>query len=283
MAGFRSRLPILAAPLVGVGLYGAMRFSPTVSQGKILVLWGIGVVTVAAVAAAGFFLMRTASAADPGRQAAAADGQAGVAPSHGIAGAPRLTEPPILLTTGAFLFLLIAGSSFGRCALTILTMLLIAVYFEGLRRVADRDNPVSPADLAQLAHMLDLAAVFLMSAFVFGIRAFYDVPALILAIVIAAIWAFVAAENLSRTGIPVKMSAGPLVAVAVFGAEAYATLSLLPISHLVAAAVSVILLAVSTLIVGQTLSGAVEPAKIRRDLAASIGLAALLLLTARWI
>ena len=163
-----------------------------------------------------------------------------------------------------------------------MAVVLVLIYLDNLRAVK-KDAPGSRADLAHLAFLIDLVGFYFLSAFAFGIRLFYSVPALLLAAAIAAGGVFVSFGSFRRVGIEQARFRVAIVFLALLTAELYLVLAYLPVSHLVDAAVMTVLFTAVLQAMRQVLTGVATPANLRRELAFSVILAAVLLATARWL
>jgi len=262
MAAVSSRMTILVAPLAALGLAAVVLLPAyTPEDGRLTVWAALTGVTVCVVAAAG---VRAAKAAlsGPGRS--------------------RWAAPPAFLTLSSSLFLLMAETSAGRWSLVALTVLLVAVYFENLRGAAESHKGGTGA-LARLSGVLDAISLFFALAFIFGLANFYYVSLPAAALTVGLAGAALFHETLWRAGFETKGQRTLVAAAGCVCAEAYAALSFLPTSNLVNAAVAVVLLAAALRVSERVLSGAGEFKFFSRELAASLALAMVLLLTARWI
>ncbi len=248
-----------AAPVAGLGLYAAARF-PTGAADKFLVWAAIVAVTTAAIAAAAVLVVRTSR---PGGRWL------------------PFIEPPIFLTAASFLVLLLVETSLARYGLAVLSMVLLAVYFENLR-AADSDRG-QPADLVHLAHALDFVGLFFLAAFAFEIGMFFYVPVPLSAAVMAVFGAAAAAADLWRAGFVLREQSWLVAALGTLSGELFIALNFLPTSNLVNAAVAVVLFSLALQTAKHVLSGAGEFKYIRRELAVSAALVVILFLTARWI
>lgn len=261
MIFLRRRIALFVSLLVGLGLFAAARL-PLMAAEDQLTVWGAIFAATAALVTAAAVL--------------AAWGRGSVLRSL------RLAIPVILLVASSFVYLLIIETPSGRYGLAGLAMLLTAVFFENLRLAAAGPDRAGSAHLINLSFVLDATSLFFLLAFVFGFATFYHVPLPNAAAAVGAVTALIAHEALWRAGFSVREHAVLVVAAGIVGAETYVTLSLLPTSYLVDAAVAVVLLSAALHVVKQVLSGAGELKFFRKELAASLTLAMLLLCTARW-
>jgi len=261
MNWLRRRLPYLISLLSGTGLLAAARLAVAHKDGNFFV-WSVIAGSVSALVAIGGILIFW-----------------GGRPLRSL----RLALPAVFLTVSAFLYLLIIETPWGRFGLTALVMFLTAVFFESLRRSlpAGSDRP-GPASLIYLSLVLDAVSLFFLLAFIFGLATFYNISLSAASAGIGLVTAFMAHEMLWRAGFATRDQAALVAASGFIGAEVFAGLYLLPTSYLVNAAVAVVLLTAALHVVKQVLSGAGELKYFRKELAAALLLAVLLLTTARW-
>ncbi len=260
MAFLRRRSPHIASLVLGLGLLAAAKFPLLWVESRFWV-WGLAaLLTSVLVGLIGVLAFR----------------------SGGCWRALRLMAPAILLTLCASLYLLIIESSWGRYALTVLVMFLVAVYMENLRRSESGPEASHASHLVHLCFVLDAVSLFFLLAFIFGLAAFYYVSLPAAAAAVGAVTAFLTHEMLWRAGFGSRGQLGLVAAAAVIGMEGYVALTLLPTAYLVNSAVAVILFSVGLHVVKQILSGAGEFKYFRKELIASLSLAVLLLTTARW-
>lgn len=192
-----------------------------------------------------------------------------------------LAAPPVFMAAGAFLYVLLAETQWGRYGVIALAAILVLTYFDNLRSAVAADAG-SQTDLTHLAALVDLVGFYFMAAFAFGIRQYYGVPVVLLAAVMAAAAAFVAFGAFRRGGVEPDRHRAIVGFVALFSAELHVVLTFLPVSHLVDAAVITVLLAALLQVSRQVLTGSAT-VHLRREFAFALALAAVLLLTARWL
>jgi hypothetical protein len=262
MTFFRRRISFIISPLIGLGLFAAVRL-PLLVEGGQMAVWGaVFAVTVALTAGAGFFVAR-----ESGRGLQAV----------------RWAAPAVLLVISAFVFLLIIETTAGRYGLAGLVMLLTAVYFENLRATIPGAGQFGPGDLMHLSFVLDAVSLFFLLAFVFGVAAFYYVSLPVAALAVGLLAALMTHETLWRAGIRTLDHISLVAAAGLIGLEAYVALSLLPTTYLVNAGVAVVLLSAALHVVKQVLSGAGEIKFFRKEMVAALILAGVLFGTANWI
>jgi len=194
---------------------------------------------------------------------------------------PRYIAAPAFLTVSAFLCLLIVGSTAGTWFLPAVTALLVGAHFAALRQAATGEEK-SIGDLIQAAHVLEVAALFLLLTFLFGINSFYYVSMPTLGLAAGAAMAWLVAEMLWRGGF---RPADHWLLIVISGAlafEIYVGFSFLPTGHLVNAAATAVLFVAALHVVKMVMQGAGEARYIRKELAVSLLSVAALLATARW-
>ncbi len=256
----RRRTPQIASLLLGLGLVAAAKLPLFWLQSRFLVWGASAFVTCVLVGLIGVLALR----------------------SGGRLRALRLAAPAILLSACTFLYLLIVESSVGRYSMTFLVMFLVALYLENLRRSESGPAGSNASQLVHLCFVLDAVSMFFLLAFIFGLAAFYSVSLPSAAVAVGAVAAFLTHETLWRAGFGSRGHAGLVIAAAAVGIEGYVALSLLPTSHLVNAAVGVILFSAGLHVIKEVMSGAGEFKYFRKELVGSLSLAVLLLTTARW-
>jgi len=262
MGYLRRRLAYIISLLLGAGLLAAARLPLAVVDGRLLVWTSIVAFTAALVAVAGTHVSYHAGAP--------------------VFRSLRLAAPAVFLAASSFLYLLIVETALGRYGLAALVMFLTAVFFENLRRSPEGAERSGPTNLVHLSLVLDALSLFFLLSFIFGVAAFFYVSLPLAAAVIGLVAAAMTREMLWRSGLQSREYVSLIVAAGLIGAETYVALALLPTSHLVNAAVAVVLLSAALHVVRQVLSGAGEFRYFRKELAASLLLAVLLMTTARW-
>ena len=212
----------------------------------------------------------------------------------------RLFIPPVLLVVSSAAWLALAETILGKGAIILAAFLLISSYQshflvrtkpeEESPKEIDTSKPTVDKDiflnsrpgLPQVAFIIDLFAVFFLTAFIFGLDGFYNIPMPLSAILAGLLWGGLAHENLWRFG--AKQSDQRLLGVifGVVGIEIHLGLSFLPVSYLAEAAVAAIILTIGLQLTRQVIFGVAETRKFRGQALAIIALIILLFFTTKW-
>ena len=204
----------------------------------------------------------------------------------------RICIPPVLLAVSSAAWLALAETMLGKGAVVLAAFLLIG-YYQSYLLVRQKSTEESSEEsggeflnsrpgLPQAAFITDLFAVFFLTAFIFGLDGFYNIPMPLSAILAGLLWGGLAHENLWRFG---AKQADRRVLGAVFGvvgAEMHLGLSFLPISYLAEAAVATIILTIGLQLTRQVIFGVAETRKFRGQALAIIALIILLFFTTKW-
>lgn len=194
----------------------------------------------------------------------------------------RLALTPTLFTATAFGYYLLLESRMGRYGLIALVIAVLAVWFIQLRKALHPLIPVTLIEFAHLSYAMHVVAMFFVYAFAFGVNMYVYVPSPLLALGVGLIGTIVAFETLGGVRAARGEKAAIIAVIGVLAAEFQGAVIFLPTSHIVDAAVALILFVLALHVFRQVLCGVAEAKTIRRHFALSTLLVVLVLFTAQW-
>lgn len=254
-------MSLAAAPLVGAAFYLASVLPARLAAGRLETLAFID------AAASGFvFILALLSAKDAGPALRRV----------------RIAFTPAFFTAASLGYFVLIETDAARYALAVFAVALLAVYFIQLRKALHPFIPLTLVEFAHLGYAMHVVSMFFAYAFAFGITLYVHLPALVLALSLGILGAIVAAETFRDGPATPRESAVMIAAIGLLAAELQAALSFLPTSHMVNAAVGIILFVLTLHVFKHVLAGSTDPKTIRRHFAFSSLLVVLVLFTARW-
>ncbi len=202
-----------------------------------------------------------------------------------LTGSRRFALAPALLAVNALAFLTLLGSPLGRYLLIGAVTILLSVFYWFLDRhfVRRHDFAESTSDYERLVSILHAPASFFLLAFMFALAEVGTAPSWLMAIVAGGLASFLTHEftwNHRKEGASFKTLT---VAVGVIGAELFLVMSLLPVRHIVSAAVVAIMLALVLHRLQDSLTPERDDVSFRRQAIFSILFIILILATAQWL
>ena len=253
-AWFRLSVPYLAAILLVCVYIASFQLPFVMESGRLVTLVILGAVATAIAGVSAFYLVRQLRAA----------------------------VPPMVLSLGAFGFLMLVTTDFGRYGLTVIVAILVGIYLAYLENRPAVLTAEQAADEERLVLVLLAPAIFFVLAFAFAVVELTSVPVWEAALPVALVAAFVTAESVSRRPSAPAVWLLP-VAAAALSLEFFVTLSFLPVQYLVNGAVAAILFSLFWHKVNDTLTPNVDCLSYRRQAALSVLLIVIILVTAQWL
>jgi hypothetical protein len=198
----------------------------------------------------------------------------------------RFGAPPSILAMGGFGYLLLAGNPMGRYLVIAGVVGLLAVFFTFLEKGGVSDSGVKPtvsADYGRLSLMMIAPGAFFLYAFGFALIEHQVLGRWLTTLLAAFLSAFLSWEALHDLAADSKTVRMVIGVAAVLGTQFFLALAFLPINHLVNAAVLAIVLSIVLQRSRDALKSVRDAAAFRRQVALSLLLIILILVTAQWL
>jgi hypothetical protein len=200
----------------------------------------------------------------------------------------RAAAAPFWLALAAAGWLVMVETLAGKLAVVLAAGFIIGSYQSHLQ-IPVADRPVDAGflerrpGLPRAAFITDLFTLFYLTAFVFGLEAFFQLPQLLVALLMGLVWFGLVYENLWRFGVanPDRLSLAAVFSLA--GLELQLVLAMLPVSYLTKSAAAALIFGFGLHFARQIVLELIQPKTFRGEALAFLGLLALLLLTAKWL